>query len=143
HVAAAACRVVDGGELDAGDVGQVGRQEAALERARHLVAVLVEAGGVDRRRRPAGELGGERRVVRPVGAPRLGGDERERAVGAPAGGQRRDDRRADVEAAQDGAVLLIGARLPERGRHPLYGRRLTGVQAARSGGRLRVGGVAA
>ena len=109
-VAAAAGRVVDGGQLDPGDVGQVGRQQAALERAGDLVAVLVEPGGVDGRCGPAGELGREREVVVAVDAARLGRDERQRPVRAPARRQRDDDHRPHAEPAQDGAMLVVARR---------------------------------
>jgi hypothetical protein len=72
--------VIDRGDLGVRDVGERRRQKRALKRARDLISVLVEAGGVDGGCGSPGELDREREVrlvVAPVGAR---GGERDNAV---------------------------------------------------------------
>jgi len=81
--------VIAGGDFDPGDLRQVRRQEAALERARDVRVLLEQAGVLDRRSSAERQLLCKREVGRPVYTAGVSGrHERDRAEDPVSDGER-------------------------------------------------------
>ena len=89
------------GDRDPRNVGEHGRQEAALQHFDHFTVVLVSLRVLERRRDPASDLEGDRDVVGFVTTPRRPVAETERTEGAVAPDERH--REVGVQRAQFGA----------------------------------------
>src|SRR5262249_596328 len=93
--------VVAGLELQAGDLGQAGWQQAPLQGAGDPASLFEQARVVDRDRSAVRELLGQSQVVGAVAPARLRDRERDRSDGAAPRDQRDGDRRAGVEPAEE------------------------------------------
>ncbi len=94
------------GHLDAGDVRQLERQQALLQRARDVGALAVEPVVVDRRRAAPGQLVRHLDVVLVEASSRGAGGERQRPERPLAGRHRHDHRRTHADRSQQQIVLL-------------------------------------
>src|SRR5690606_10524614 len=142
-------RAVDDLDLDAVDQGQLGRQQAALERLADGGALRVQAGVVQGQRGPAGEVLGELQdLLAEVLVGRLA--QRDHADDAVAGDQRQDDDLAadgggrGERGADAGGDAVVGAAAQTQAAHGGAQGRLVGDLAWRrpdagagSGDRIR------
>ena len=107
-------RLVERGDLHAGDVGKPLGQEAALQRSGDMAAFLVQSRVDDGDRRPVGQILGQLQVGLPEAPPRFRRGERHRTERTAIGDERDDHRRAHVEGSGELEPLRVLDPLLER-----------------------------
>ena len=116
HDRAFARRPIAHRDVDAGNVGQLGWEEAALERLGDEVLMLAQAAILDRDRDAGGDELGERQVVIGIAAHRVREDELHGPEHPPLFHDRYGDRRSQCQTLDDRPRLVIDVELIEHAR---------------------------